>query len=141
MDLSRIVSATCVLLLTFCLLLTVCAFTTLRLVLKESVSEAQNAAQPSENPTTETPSSNEAEPSTEDLETDVSIPVDVLADRFCMRAENGRVAIYTADGYLIRALDIAVEALPAADQDALRQGINVSSWKEILALLQDFDVG
>jgi len=49
-----------------------------------------------------------------------------------------KIAIYTSDGYLVKTLDLVVDTLPEADQSALREGISVSSWREVLALIQDF---
>ncbi len=136
MDISRIISVMCVFLLAVCLILSITALTVLRNTVDESTRacmEVQGFLESLE----ENQSVNEEPPETE-VEVDNSIPVDVLSDRFCMREINGKIAIYTSDGYLVRLLDISVETLPHADQQALQQGIEVSSWKEILALIQDF---
>ena len=64
--------------------------------------------------------------------------VGVLYDRFCVRESGGQVAIYTEAGELVRLTGISVAALPKSDRDALRDGIRFTSWKEVLALLQDW---
>lgn len=135
MDISRIISVTCVFLLAVCLILSITALTVLRNAVDESTQACMEVQYFLES--LEDQQMNDEPPQT-DVEVDNSIPVDVLSNRFCMREINGKIAIYTSDGYLVRLLDISVETLPHADQQALQQGIEVSSWKEILALIQDF---
>ena len=65
-------------------------------------------------------------------------PTDILVQEFCVREADGTVAIYTGDGYLVRYLDVEVSLLPKEDQDALKKGILLSSWKELLALIEDY---
>lgn len=57
---------------------------------------------------------------------------------FCVRESNGKIGIYTADGLLLKVLDVAVETLPEADREALKNGITVASWQELISLIQDF---
>lgn len=135
MDISRIISVMCVFLLAVCLILSITALTVLRNAVDESTQACMEVQCFLES--LEDQQINEEPPQT-DVEVDNSIPVDVLSNHFCMREINGKIAIYTSDGYLVRLLDICVETLPHADQQALQQGIEVSSWKEILALIQDF---
>ena len=135
MDISRIISVMCVFLLSVCLILSIGTLTVLRNAVDESNRACREAQAFLE---TMGDQLKESEPPSEDAEVDNSIPADVLYEQFCMREVNGRIAIYTADGYLIRLLDVSVKTLPEADQAALREGICVSSWKEILALMQDF---
>ena len=136
MDVSRIVSVACMCLLTLCFILSLYAVAVLRNTIVQSTDacrEIQSALDAQQSSLTS------SAPSTfEDATQDDSIAADVLADRFCMREVNGRIAIYSGDGYLIRLLDISAETLPPADRAALQEGIYVSSWKEILALMQDF---
>ncbi len=137
MDISRLISVMCVFLLAVCLILSITALTVLRNTVEESKQACQDVQCFLESMEEETRLSEETPPT--EIEVDNSVPVDVLSNRFCMKEINGKVAIYTSDGYLVRLLDISVETLPHADQQALRQGIEVSSWKEILALIQDFE--
>jgi hypothetical protein len=65
-------------------------------------------------------------------------PTDILVQTFCVRETEGRIAIYTGDGYLVRYLDVEVSLLPSEDQEALKHGITLSSWKELLALIEDY---
>ncbi|MBQ9131204.1 MAG: hypothetical protein IJX62_01860 [Clostridia bacterium] len=57
---------------------------------------------------------------------------------FCIKAVNGKIGIYTADGYLVRLLDLDVATLPQRERQALEKGISMNSWQELLALLQDY---
>ncbi len=65
-------------------------------------------------------------------------PTDILVQTFCVREANGRIAVYTGDGYFVRYLDIEISLLPSEDQEALKRGITLSSWKELLALIEDY---
>lgn len=144
MDLSRIISISCVFLLAICLILCICVTLFLHNTVKEStaaclevqallerVSENTEHLQGSTEDTTDEPA--------QDTTVDNSIPTDVLYHQFCMRESGGRIAIYTSDGYLVKTLDQPVAMLPEADQTALREGISLSSWREVLALIQDFE--
>ena len=66
------------------------------------------------------------------------VPADILVQEFCVRESNGTVAVYTGDGYFVRYLDVEVALLPKEDQEALKKGILLSSWKELLALIEDY---
>ena len=70
--------------------------------------------------------------------TPADTPADILVQEFCVRESNGTVAIYTGDGYFVRYLDVEVALLPHEDQEALKRGILLSSWKELLALIEDY---
>ncbi len=144
MDLSRIISISCVFLLAICLILCICVTLFLHNTVKEStaaclevqallerVSENTEPLQGSTEDTTDEPA--------QDTTVDNSIPTDVLYHQFCMRESGGRIAIYTSDGDLVKTLDQPVAMLPEADQTALREGISLSSWREVLALIQDFE--
>ena len=137
MDISRIISVTCVLILALCLILSVCVMSFLKNAVTESTAACAQMQSLLEraNEQLESP-----KPPIEDTKVDNSIPADVLYHQFCMREANGKIAIYTSDGYLVQILDLTVAALPEADQSALREGICVSSWREVLALMQDFGV-
>ena len=137
MDISRIVSVACVLLLSLCCLLSIYAVAVLRSALMESTEACFEVKAILETMETEPVVSTEGNTLSES-DSDSSLPVDVLADQFCIRETNGRIAIYTADGYLIRLLERSAETLPHADRLALQQGIYLSSWKEVLALMEDF---
>lgn len=132
MNLSRILSVLCLFLLTICLVFSVTALTALRNAVNETDrmrSDAESLLEELKKQPQE-PISPE-----EDKE---SVPVDILYESFCMRECGGKIAIYTADGELVRMLELPVETLPEADRAALQSGISLSSWKEVLALIEDY---
>ena len=51
---------------------------------------------------------------------------------------NGQVGIYTADGFLLKILDLRIDSLPAADREALCEGIHLGSWSELIEWVQDY---
>ena len=57
---------------------------------------------------------------------------------FYAKTVNGRIGIYTEDGYLVRLLELNVATLPDGERAALEKGIFKDSWEELLALLQDY---
>lgn len=132
MDLSRILSVLCLFLLAICLVFSVTALTALR----NAVSETDRMRSDAESLLEELKKQpQESIPPEEDKE---SVPVDILYESFCMRECGGKIAIYTADGELVRILELPVETLPEADRAALQSGISLSSWKEVLALIEDY---
>ena len=57
---------------------------------------------------------------------------------FVLRAQNGKIGIFTADGYLIQTADIDIQTLPAQDRNILEgSGICVFSKKELEDLIKD----
>ena len=55
-----------------------------------------------------------------------------------LRAEGGKIGVYTPDGYLIRILDVDLRTLPESDLAALAQGVPVASRAELLERMEDF---
>lgn len=68
-----------------------------------------------------------------------SVDADILFQRFCMKETNGRIGIYTEDGYLVRIIDVDVTLLPKQEQITLQEGITVNSWRELVDLIQDYE--
>ena len=68
-----------------------------------------------------------------------TIDADVLYNRLCVREINGKIGVYSEDGYLIRTVNVATKTLPTREQEALKRGIYVNSWKELLSLIQDYE--
>lgn len=56
-----------------------------------------------------------------------------------LRIDNGKIGVFTAEGYLIRYLKTDVRTLPPADVAALEAGIPVRSRAELLERTEDFD--
>ena len=72
-------------------------------------------------------------------EKEPSVDADVLYQRLWIREAGGRIGVFSDEGYLIRTVDVDVATLSPSDQKALREGICVTSWKEFLALIQDYE--
>ncbi len=49
-----------------------------------------------------------------------------------------RVAIFTADGTLLRMLDTYTKTLPEADRRLLREGIPIRTESELYAIMEDY---
>ncbi len=136
MNRTRIILILCVSLLCVCLVFAITALTALRNAIAETgqvrrdaqsmLSELDVALRENQDAAAGTSKSDDAQ------------QVGVLYDRFCVRESGGQVAVYTESGELVRLTDISVSALPKSDRDALRDGIRFTSWKEVLALLQDW---
>lgn len=77
----------------------------------------------------------EREETTDDATTDA----DVLYDVFSIREVNGQIGIFTDEGYLIRTLPVDIRTLPTVDREALASGITVNSWRELIAMIEDFE--
>lgn len=57
---------------------------------------------------------------------------------YVVREYNGKIGVFSSDGGLLRTVSVMVSALPVKDRDALTAGINVTSFAELNALLEDF---
>ena len=77
------------------------------------------------------------EKSTEETDTDTT--VDSVHDVFYLREANGRIGIFTEQGYPIRMLTVDVATLPEVDRLALSDGICVTSLSELIALIEDYE--
>lgn len=137
MNWTRLILILCVFLLCACLVFAVTALT----VLRNAVAETGKVRTDAQALLNDLGSYLEVrEKQTSSAETDEPAKqVSVLYDTFCVQESGGRVAIYTGTGELVRLTDIPVAALPQADREALREGIRFSSWKEVLALMQDYE--
>ena len=136
MNRTRIILIICVSLLCVCLVFAVTALTVLRNAVAETGqmrSEAQSMLAE-----LEVALRSGSPAPTDTSKSDDVRQVGVLFDHFCVRDSGGRVAVYTESGELVSLTDISVSALPKSDRDALRDGIRFTSWKEVLALLQDW---
>ncbi|MBE6589507.1 MAG: hypothetical protein E7643_04945 [Ruminococcaceae bacterium] len=144
MDISKLFTLLCAFLLIICLILSVTSV----LVLKNAVTESekwQMRAQallvsieslkveggiPEKNTdTSDIPVQNE-QPSTD---------ADILYNKFYVREVGGKIGIYCDEGQLIRTLEVSVETLPLKDQTALKKGIRINSWSELISLIQDYE--
>ncbi|MBQ7378037.1 MAG: hypothetical protein IJW71_06965 [Clostridia bacterium] len=68
-----------------------------------------------------------------------STNVDVLYNRFILKETNGQVGVYSEDGYLIRTIAVQVSTLPKEARDALAEGMVFNSWRELIALIENYE--
>lgn len=55
-----------------------------------------------------------------------------------VREHEERIGIFNSDNVLVHVIETHIKTLPAADRDLLREGIWVSSRKELLAIIEDY---
>ena len=139
MDISKLLTILCCFVLIVCLTLSI---TTL-VVLRNAV--AENYALQSEAEALVSELNGCVNVLNENIEQEDALPTvnestqtDVLSDAFCVREVNGKIGVYTSDGYLIRLLEANVDALPEKDREALKKGIVINSWRELIAIIQDY---
>ena len=61
------------------------------------------------------------------------------AEAYWIRETNGKIGIYTDDGYLVQLTDIVINTLPAADRQAIESGICADSWQAVIRLMQSYE--
>ena len=140
MNTTRIFCVLCVLLMMICLALSVTSMLVLHntnqkenewneraALLEEVLTNTQDREEETDTEETTEP------PSSPSLETDI------LYQRLCIRAVNGKIAVYSEDGYLIRTVNVDVKTLPTKEQKALEKGIYVDSWRELIDLIRDYE--
>ena len=139
MDTSKLMTLICAFVLVVCLTLSITTLTVLRNAMEENGSLQEEAAALVGNLNTCIGEMNEMlVDDSIPTGSDTSIPSNTDTDRFCIRAINGQIGIYTTDGYLVRLLDVSVDTLPQKDRDALNEGILVNSWRDLIAIIQDY---
>ena len=139
MDISKLLAVLCCFVLIVCLTLSI---TTL-VVLRNAV--AENGALQNEAEALVAELNGCVDVLNQSIEQENSVPTvsdtaqtDVLSDAFCIREVNGTIGVYTSDGYLIRLLEVNVDTLPQKDREALKKGIVINSWRELIAIIQDY---
>ncbi len=55
-----------------------------------------------------------------------------------VREHKERIGIFNSDNVLIHVIETHIKTLPVADRDLLREGIWVSSRKELLSIIEDY---
>ena len=136
MDLSRFFTILCAFLLLICLTFSITALVALRNVIAENrvlqnetmVLLERIKAIDTENKESVSVSTDKEPPYAEKAE----------ADGYCMKAVSGIIGVFTKEGDPIRTLNTNVSLLPSPDREALEKGIFVETWKEMLALIQDY---
>lgn len=138
MDISKVFTAICGLMLAVCLTLSITALTTLRTAIKES-DATQRQAEALADELRECVEMLDRQSETDSLPTSATPESDtVKSTAFVLREAGGVIGVYTDDGYLIRLTEVRVDHLPEQDRQRLHDGIRSESWKDILSLLQDY---
>lgn len=140
MDYTRLMTVLCAFLLLVCLVIAIIALT----VMRNAVDESQALRARAQNLLEELGDSVEAMNALEERYAEsVFLPSgedgeESQDEGLTVRAEGGRIGVYTSEGKLIRILDIDFSALPRADRERLERGISISSLRELLTLVQDY---
>ena len=139
MDTSKILMILCCFILIVCLTLCISTLVVLRNAIDEH-GEVQSSAEALVGALDECLSD-----LTESTDKDDSISASADANksnaekmRFVVRELDGKIGIYTADGQLLKKIDVSVSLFPKADREALAKGIEVGSWQELITLIQDY---
>ena len=138
MDTSKILIILCVFLLAICLTLSLTAVASLR----AAMTDVGNGQERVEELAAVLENCVEELQTESDLKTPEELPsmeTDVLYNRFCVRESNGKIAVYTGEGYLVRVIETNLSLLPPAERKLLKEGICVNSWKELLSLIQNYE--
>lgn len=110
------------------------------LILRQASLQGKNAEDLLDAIQTEGQTSKKESNTTEKSENpDTEVNADILYDVFYLREANGKIGIFTDQGYLVRTLAVDVATLPEADRSALSEGICVTSWRELIALIEDYE--
>ena len=138
MDTSKILLILCCFVLTVCLTLSISTLVVLRNAIEEHGAVQENAQSMME-------SLDACVNDLHELTTkDPSVSASTDPDRnssslsFVLREINGKIGVYSSEGELLKLLDLPVNQLPKADREALQKGISVGSWRELIALIQDY---
>lgn len=136
MDLSRFFTVLCTFLLLICLTFSITALVSLRNVIAEN-RVLQNETMVLLEKLKEVGIENKESVS---VSTDKDPPTveKPMAYGYCMKAVSGIIGIFTPEGEPIRTLNTNVSLLPSSDREALKKGIFVETWKEMLELIQDY---
>ena len=139
MDISKLLSILCCFILTVCLTLCISTLVVLRNAIDENSAvngEAEALVDKLDGCIDEL---NEAITQKDSVSASVDTDTDVnIEGGFFLRESNGVIGVYTTDGTLLHLLDVSVNTLPSADREALKKGIKVSSWRELISLIQDY---
>ncbi len=144
MDVSKLFTLLCAILLVIALVLSITSV----FILKETVEETEKwqfraqALLGSMEAFAESSTDEEAETPPSDTIQKEDPPVtdaDILYNKFYIREVNEKIGVYCDEGQLIRVLDVNVKTLPEKDREKLKKGIRVNSWSELISVIQDYE--
>ncbi len=58
---------------------------------------------------------------------------------FFLRTSGDRIAVFTADGYLVTVSEVKCSTLPSTERERLKTGIYAKTWAELMLLMQDYE--
>ena len=58
--------------------------------------------------------------------------------KYLIKEQNGKVALFSSDGTLLREVEIPLRALPQKDREMLANGIKIKDDAELYSLIQDY---
>lgn len=139
MDTSKLLAILCCFVLIVCLVLSISTLVVLRNAIAENEVLQNDAKELVSELDGYVEELNQSKPSDDSISASVNTDQNGTKwDSFCIKETNGQIGIYASDGTLLKVLDISVSALPPADRDALAKGIQINSWRELIALVQDY---
>lgn len=138
MDTSKILLILCCFVLTVCLTLSISTLVVLRNAIEEHGAVQENSQSMMES--LDACVNDLYELTTKDPSVSASTDPDRNSSSlsFVLREINGKIGVYSSEGELLKLLDLPVNHLPKADREALQKGISVGSWRELIALIQDY---
>ena len=136
MDVTRILNFGCALLLMVCLIFSVVSITKMQTAVAENAAmqeEARALLQTLDGELSKLKQENDS----------ASIPTatpneTTPTQSYRIQSVGEKIGVYTADGTLVRLIDINPATLPRADREALENGISVDSWERALSYLADY---
>ena len=139
MDTSKLLAILCCFVLIVCLVLSISTLVVLRNAIAENEVLQNDAKELVSELDGYVEELNQSKPNDDSISASVNTDQNGTKwDSFCIKETNGQIGIYASDGTLLKVLDISVSALPPADRDALAKGIQINSWRELIALVQDY---
>ncbi len=137
MDASKIMLAVSALLLAVCLVLAISTLTSLRHAIAESKEVQMNTALAVESLGAYVAVLDQSTDKDASVEVSAGVSTDETKGGFVLRLCDGKVCVYTADGYLVKNVDIAPETLPPTVRKSLTEGISAEDWQSLLKLIED----
>ena len=137
MDTSKFFTVLCAILLLICLCLTLATVAVLRFTLNKAQGMQESAAVLSDVILSQSPDTAPEEESAPPLP-DEDVAADILYGSFVLKERNGEIGVYGEDGRLIRTFAVRVSTLPREAREALRRGVTFHSWRELMALIEDY---
>ena len=139
MDVSKILTVLCCFILIVCFTLCISTLVVLRNAIDEHAAVQSSAQGLVESLDACVADLNEAMTKDDSVSASADANKNPSLLSFVLKESNGKIAVYASDGTLLKLLDVSVSSLPKAERDALAKGITVSSWKELIAILQDYN--